>query len=153
MRNRTKKLLVVIALLGVAVFLFSGAKVKNSTIPQEAETTTEQRKLTAHVSNEEGVIDTFDKEFVNGDVLQMEFSVNDNEHNLVLYSLDDGKKYKVEVIPTDNGEFLGINFPEGQILFDNNLNAELKINTALIKEYPYNIELDYQENKILINIE
>ncbi len=98
-------------------------------------------------------ITTFSEEFVQGNNVLINLDVTGNEHDLSLTTLSDGKKYRVEVIPTDNGEFLGINFPEGQLLFGNVGDGKLNIKTESIKEYPYNIELNYLENVVKICIE
>lgn len=98
-------------------------------------------------------VDTFSEEFVQGNNVLINLDVTGDEHDLSLITLSDGKKYRVEVIPTDNGEFLGINFPEGQLLFGNMGDGKLNIETESIKEYPYNIELNYLENVVKICIE
>lgn len=98
-------------------------------------------------------ITTFSEEFVQGNNVLININITGDEHDLILTTLSDGKKHRVEVIPTDNGEFLGINFPEGQLLFGNVGDGKLNIKTENIKEYPYNIELNYLENVVKICIE
>lgn len=96
---------------------------------------------------------SFSEEFIQGNSILINLNIIGNEHDLSLITLNDGKKYRVEVIPTDNGEFLGISFPEGELLFGNDGDGRLNIKTENIKEYPYNIELNYLENIVKICIE
>lgn len=95
----------------------------------------------------------FSEELIQGNNILFNMKVKGNVHDLSLTTLSDGKKYRVEVIPTYNGEFLGINFPEGEILFGNDGDGKLYIQTENIKEYPYNIELNYLEEIVKICIE
>lgn len=96
---------------------------------------------------------SFSEEFIQGNSFLISLNITGNEHDLSLTTLNDGKTYRVEVIPTDNGEFLGISFPEGELLFGNDGDARLNIKTENIKEYPYNIELNYLESVVKICIE
>lgn len=96
---------------------------------------------------------SFSEEFIQGNSILINLNITGNEHDLSLTTLNDGKKYRVEVIPTDNGEFLGISFPEGELLFGNDGDGKLNIKTENIKEYPYNIELNYLESVVKICIE